>query len=73
MWLVAFFAAASHGTASGNNNRLSTLWREVISLAGVARSLFKASSSETFGAETDTRNTTPFEKQEARDAKQRRN
>jgi hypothetical protein len=29
---------------SGNNDRLSTLWREVISLAGVARSFSKASS-----------------------------
>ena len=27
-----------------NNDRLSTLWREVISLAGVARSFSKASS-----------------------------
>jgi hypothetical protein len=26
---------------SGNNDRLSTLWREVISLAGVARSFSK--------------------------------
>ena len=34
--------------ASGNNNRLSTLWREVISLAGVARSLSKASSYRNF-------------------------
>src|SRR5262249_50352495 len=36
---------------SGNNNRLSTLWREVISLAGGARSLFKHRRSETFSAE----------------------
>jgi hypothetical protein len=28
----------------GNNDRLSTLWQEVISLAGVARSFSKASS-----------------------------
>jgi hypothetical protein len=44
MWLVTFFATASRRAASGNNNRLSTLWREVISLAGVAGSLSKASS-----------------------------
>ena len=48
--------------ASGNNNRLSTLWREVISLAGVARSLSKARRTETFSAETDTRNTMQIEK-----------
>ena len=36
--------------ASGNKNRLSTLWREVISLAGVARSLSKALSYQTFDA-----------------------
>lgn len=29
---------------SGNNDRLSTLWREVISVAGVARPFCKASS-----------------------------
>jgi hypothetical protein len=28
----------------GNNDRLSTLWREAISLAGVARSFSKASN-----------------------------
>ena len=32
----------------GNNDRLSTLWREVISLAGVARSFSKASSYRNF-------------------------
>ena len=32
----------------GNNDRLSTLWREVISLAGVARSSSKASSYRNF-------------------------
>jgi hypothetical protein len=39
MRLAAFLATASRGAASGNNDPLSTLWREVISLAGVARSL----------------------------------
>ncbi len=32
----------------GNNDRLSSLWREVISLAGVARSFSKASSYRNF-------------------------
>jgi hypothetical protein len=32
----------------GNNDRLSTLWQEVISLAGVARSSSKASSHRSF-------------------------
>ena len=32
----------------GNNDRLSTLWREVISLASVARSFSKASSYRNF-------------------------
>jgi hypothetical protein len=48
MRLVAFLATASRGAASGNNDRLSTLWREVISLAGVARSFSKASSYRNF-------------------------
>ena len=39
----------------GNNDPLSTLWREVISLAGVARSFSKASCTETFSAATETR------------------
>jgi hypothetical protein len=39
---AAFFATASRRAASGNNDRLSTLWREVISLAGVARSFSKS-------------------------------
>lgn len=43
IWLVAFLATASRRAASGNNNRLSSPWREVISLADVARSLSKAS------------------------------
>src|SRR5215472_11754819 len=34
--------------ASGNNNRLSALWLATISLAGVARSLFKVSSYRNF-------------------------
>jgi hypothetical protein len=38
MRLVAFLATAS----CNNNDRLSTLWRKVISLAGVARSLSKS-------------------------------
>ena len=41
MQLVALLATARR---NGNNNRLSILWREVISLAGVARSISKASS-----------------------------
>jgi hypothetical protein len=49
MQLVAFLATASRGAASGNNDRLSTLWREVISLADVARPLSKASSYRDFG------------------------
>src|SRR5262245_66427371 len=36
---VAQAATASRRAASGNNDRLSTPWREVISLAGVARSI----------------------------------
>jgi hypothetical protein len=32
----------------GNNDRLSTLWQEVISLAGVARSFSEASSYRNF-------------------------
>jgi hypothetical protein len=39
MRLVAFLATSSRGAASGNNDPLSTLSREMISLAGVARSL----------------------------------
>jgi hypothetical protein len=42
MRLVAFLGTASCRTATGNNDRLSTLWREVISLANVARSLSKS-------------------------------
>jgi hypothetical protein len=38
MRLVAFLATASCRAANGNNDRLSTPWREMISLAGVARS-----------------------------------
>jgi len=38
----------------GNNDRLSTLWREVISLAGVARSFSKA-SYRNFQCRTETR------------------
>ena len=37
-----------HARRGGNNVRLSTLWREVISLAGVARSFSKASSYRNF-------------------------
>src|SRR5438552_17231740 len=48
MQLAASFATALSRAASGNNNRLSTLWREVISLAGVARSLSKVSSYRNF-------------------------
>src|SRR5690242_18512249 len=39
---VAQAATASRCAASGNNDRLSTLWREVISLASVARSFSKS-------------------------------
>jgi hypothetical protein len=39
MLLATFLATASRRAASGNNDRLSTLWREVISFAGIARSL----------------------------------
>ena len=38
IWFVAFLSTASRRAARGNNDRLSTPWREVISLAGVARS-----------------------------------
>jgi hypothetical protein len=38
----------------GNNDGLSTLWREVISLAGVATSFFKASSYRKFSAANET-------------------
>jgi hypothetical protein len=44
--LVAFLATASCGAASDNNDRLSTLWREVISLASVERSLSKRWSNQ---------------------------
>jgi hypothetical protein len=40
MRLVPFLADVSP-RGSGNNDRLSTLWREVISLAGVATSFSK--------------------------------
>src|SRR5258705_2561207 len=46
MRLVAFLATASRRAATGNNDPLSTPWREVISLAGVARSVSKASSCQ---------------------------
>ena len=36
----------------GNNDRLSTLWREVISLAGVARSLSKSMIQSISGSGT---------------------
>jgi hypothetical protein len=40
IWLRCMSPRPSYGiTASGDNDRLSTLWREVISLAGVARAL----------------------------------
>jgi hypothetical protein len=45
MRLVAFYGITRRG---GNNDRLSTLWREVISLAGVARSFSKGSSYRNF-------------------------
>ena len=48
----------------GNDDRLSTLWREVISLAGVARSFSKVSSYRNFSIATEMRG------REARDAKQ---
>jgi hypothetical protein len=41
MRLVAFLPTASRRAASGNNDRLSILWQEVISLVGVARSFSK--------------------------------
>jgi hypothetical protein len=44
IWFVAFLSTASHRAARGNNDRLSTPWRKVISLAGIARSFSKASS-----------------------------
>jgi hypothetical protein len=44
VWLVVFIATTSRGATNGNNDRLSILWPEVTSLAGVARSLFEASS-----------------------------
>jgi hypothetical protein len=44
IWFVAFLSTASRRAARGNNDRLSTPWREVISLAGIARSFSKASS-----------------------------
>jgi hypothetical protein len=39
-----FVNARAARQATGNNDPLSTPWREVISLAGVARSFSKASS-----------------------------
>jgi hypothetical protein len=74
MWLVAFLATALRRAASGNNNRLSTLWREVISLAGVARSLSKASSYRNFQRRNrHGKDDARLRSQEARYAKQRRN
>ena len=52
MRLVAFLATASRRGASGNNDRLSTLWREVISLASVARSLSKSMVQSISGSGT---------------------
>jgi hypothetical protein len=52
MWLVAFLATASRRAAGGDNNRLSTPWREVISLAGVARSLSKSRVKSISGSGT---------------------
>src|SRR6478672_11328610 len=49
MRLVAFLATASRRAANGNNDRLSTPWREVISLAGVARSISRAWLYRDFG------------------------
>ena len=55
----------------GNNDRLSTLWREVISLAGVARSFSKASSYRS--VQCRHRDDAKLRRsQEARYAKQRR-
>jgi hypothetical protein len=50
--LVAFLATASRRGASGNNDRLSTLWREVISLASVARSFSKSMVQSISGSGT---------------------
>jgi hypothetical protein len=52
---VAFLATASRRAASGNNDRLSTPWREVISLAGVEGQSPEHGCTETLGAATDTR------------------
>jgi hypothetical protein len=43
------YSDSSRGAASGNNDRLSTPWREVISLAGVARSISRAWLYRDFG------------------------
>ena len=45
--LVAFLATALRRGASGNDDRLSTLWREVISLASIARSFSKRTVQST--------------------------
>jgi hypothetical protein len=50
--LVAFLATASRRGASGNNDRLSILWREVISLASVARSFSKSMVQSISGSGT---------------------
>jgi hypothetical protein len=50
--LVAFLATASCGAASDKNDRLSTLWREVISLASVARSFSKSMVQSISGSGT---------------------
>ena len=54
----------------GNKNRLSTPWREVISLAGLARSFSIASSYRSFSSATETQ--CQIRSQEARYAKRRR-
>jgi hypothetical protein len=72
MRLVAFFAMASRRAASGNNDRLSTPWREVISLAGVTRSFSKHRRAE-LAVPRSTRGTRwKIEKARGRYAKQRR-
>ena len=57
----------------GNNDRLSTLWREVISVASVARSFSKASSDRNFQCRNrHAEHDASLRSQEARYAKQRR-
>ena len=56
----------------GNNDRLSTLWREVISLAGVARSFSKASSYRSANARNSRRDIVAIDRRNMNMSEERR-